>query len=317
VTLSWAALLGTATVATTSGPLGTSLTFTPADGPNTYVVRLTASDGLASASTTSTVVVNNVAPIINPIVPPANAGSIVNVSATDAAADIVTVTVSATGPGGFSTVVTGSSAGAATVGFVPPTAGTYNVSVTAADDDGAVTTTATAFTLAAPVYTIEDGSNPSNIYSMIRTITVTGLSGTGSTVEVASLTGPAGIIFARGANVTGPLPAPTGAANEVVVNASRTGSTAVLTFSGTPVVGGSLPNGTYTLNVTGAGPVTFQRKFGDSNGDGFVDTIDLFGIYSTFGKRFGDPGYIADFDFDNSGNIDTLDLFRFYAVFGT
>jgi hypothetical protein len=63
--------------------------------------------------------------------------------------------------------------------------------------------------------------------------------------------------------------------------------------------------------------VSLFRKFGDLTGDGHVDALELFQFYTTFGKRVGEPGYLAAFDYDGSTGIDTLDLFQLYGRFGT
>src|SRR5262249_46540655 len=103
---------------------------------------------------------------------------------------------------------------------------------------------------------------------------------------------------------------------------------ATIAFPGT--TGGSLDDGNWVLRTV-ASQVhdaaaalmaadradTFFRLFGDANGDRRVDTLDLFGLYTTFGKPAADPGFLAYFDFDGSGTVDTLDLFRFYQRFGT
>jgi hypothetical protein len=112
---------------------------------------------------------------------------------------------------------------------------------------------------------------------------------------------------------------------------------AVVTFTGTDIIAGSLQDGHYTLtirgsqvhdpfNVTldGAGIGmpgsdridTFFRLFGDSNGDGHVDVQDLLGFLSTFGKHAGDPGYLWYFDYYGTGSVDLGDLVQFLVRFG-
>ena len=107
---------------------------------------------------------------------------------------------------------------------------------------------------------------------------------------------------------------------------------ATLTFGGTGTEFGSLADGNWTLRTfanhvrSAADPqttmaadqvTTFHRLFGDSNGDRAVDALDLFRMYTTFGKSAAEAGFLAYFDFDGSGGVDTLDLFRFYTRFGT
>jgi pectin methylesterase-like acyl-CoA thioesterase len=115
------------------------------------------------------------------------------------------------------------------------------------------------------------------------------------------------------------------------VTASVVGSqtVAVLTFTGPGIVGGSLPDGNYTLSVRAdevhnglglglsADSVTrFFRLFGDGNGDGIVDRRDLLLFLSTLGKHQGDPGYLAYFDYNGDGKVDLGDLVQLLRRFG-
>jgi photosystem II stability/assembly factor-like uncharacterized protein len=105
-----------------------------------------------------------------------------------------------------------------------------------------------------------------------------------------------------------------------------------LTFSGADIIGGSLPDGHYTLTIHGSlvhdsasglaldGAGTgmagsdhvdaFFRLFGDADGDGHVDLQDLLSFAGTFGKRAGDQGYLAYFDFNGDGRVDLGDLLQ-------
>jgi hypothetical protein len=104
-----------------------------------------------------------------------------------------------------------------------------------------------------------------------------------------------------------------------------------ITFVGVGIIGGSLPDGHYTLTIhgdrihddfgqaldgTGTGAVgsdrsdTFFRLFGDSDGNGQVDVRDLLSFASTFGKRVGDPGYLWYFDYNGDGQVDLGDLLQ-------
>jgi hypothetical protein len=119
------------------------------------------------------------------------------------------------------------------------------------------------------------------------------------------------------------------------VQGSRT--VAVLTFTGADVIGGSLPDGHYTVTVHGGlvrdglgqrldgagnGQVgsdrtdAFFRLFGDSDGNGRVDLGDLFRFFGTLGKRAGDPGYLWYFDYYGDGRVDFGDLFQLLRRFG-
>jgi ELWxxDGT repeat protein len=99
---------------------------------------------------------------------------------------------------------------------------------------------------------------------------------------------------------------------------------AVLTFSGPDVIGGSLPDGTYTLIVHAGAAVdrigqqldgdqvtTFFRLFGDADGDGHVDFADLYRFRSAYGTSAGNPGYLSYFDYNQDGRIDQLDYTEF------
>jgi photosystem II stability/assembly factor-like uncharacterized protein len=105
-----------------------------------------------------------------------------------------------------------------------------------------------------------------------------------------------------------------------------------LTFSGANIIGGSLPDGHYTLTIhgnlvhdsssglalDGAGTGTagtdhvdtFFRLFGDADGDGHVDLQDLLSFVGTFGKSAGDPGFLAYFDYNGDGRVDLGDLLQ-------
>jgi hypothetical protein len=135
-----------------------------------------------------------------------------------------------------------------------------------------------------------------------------------------------------------------GAAVAFTATVSVVGGQTVVTldsFTGPATEFGSLADGRYTLtalasqisangqalegngdgtpgdNYTFGGAQGLFRLFGDSDGNGTVDALDLFRLRTSFGKTSADPGYLADFDFDGSGAIDALDLFRFRQRFGT
>jgi hypothetical protein len=101
----------------------------------------------------------------------------------------------------------------------------------------------------------------------------------------------------------------------------RNQTMAVITFTGPDIIGSSLADGDYTLRVLAdyvhdasgqvltADSVThFFRLFGDSNGNGVIDFEDLRQIASTFGKRAGESGYLAYFDYYGDGRVDFDDL---------
>jgi hypothetical protein len=111
-----------------------------------------------------------------------------------------------------------------------------------------------------------------------------------------------------------------------------------LTFSGADILGGSLPDGHYTLTILGnlvhdsstgqaldgagtgvAGSdhvETLFRLFGDADGDGHVDLQDLARFIGTFGKRSGDAGFLAYFDYNGDGRVDFGDLVQLLRRLG-
>jgi subtilisin-like proprotein convertase family protein len=68
--------------------------------------------------------------------------------------------------------------------------------------------------------------------------------------------------------------------------------------------------------LTPPGPLTFQRLYGDMNGDGTVDGTD-FGIFgNAFGSSSNNPGYQLPLDFNGDGTIDGTDFAQFGNRFG-
>jgi alkaline phosphatase D len=109
---------------------------------------------------------------------------------------------------------------------------------------------------------------------------------------------------------------------------------AVLTFTGSDIIGGSLADGSYSLTVRadrvhdgvgreldgdgnglagGERVDSFFRLFGDSNGDGHVDRPDRDLFRSAFKKSAGEAGYL---DFDGDGDVDGRDNGQFNRRFG-
>jgi len=119
-----------------------------------------------------------------------------------------------------------------------------------------------------------------------------------------------------------------GAGAGTVVNvalAPGSSQVATLTFSGAPVVGGSLADGVYDLRINAAkvhdatvpaqtlpadSTLVFHRLFSDVDGDGDSDNADLFQMRSTYTKSSTDPAYKWYFDYDNSAVVDNLDVFQ-------
>jgi hypothetical protein len=130
-----------------------------------------------------------------------------------------------------------------------------------------------------------------------------------------------------------------GSAVSLNVAASEVGgrTVAVLTFSGTDIIGGSLADGSYTLAIRadwvrdasgreldgdgdgiagGDRTAAFFRLFGDSDGDRDVDWLDRDLFRSALGNSIGDAGYLWFFDFDGDGDVAGLDNGQFNRRFG-
>ena len=113
-------------------------------------------------------------------------------------------------------------------------------------------------------------------------------------------------------------------------NPAGDGRTWVLAFGGADVVGGSLPDGRYDLNVRAArvGDVfgqaaradhasMFHRYFGDADGDRDVDSLDSRRFRAALGTDASMAAYNPIFDFDADGDVDSLDSRRFRLRLGT
>jgi hypothetical protein len=100
---------------------------------------------------------------------------------------------------------------------------------------------------------------------------------------------------------------------------------ATLTFTGAPIVGGSLADGIYDLRVVAdkvhdaAVPaqtlpadstLAFHRLYSDDNGDGVSDNADLFQMRSTYLKSSTDTAFKPWFDYDGDGVVDNADVFQ-------
>jgi uncharacterized repeat protein (TIGR03803 family) len=96
--------------------------------------------------------------------------------------------------------------------------------------------------------------------------------------------------------------------------------------------GGSLPDGIYDLIVTAADVTavsppnlpmsggdqtfTFDRLFGDSDGNGIVNNADYFQFKQTYGQATGSASYNPIFDYDANGIVNNADYFQFKARYG-
>jgi hypothetical protein len=122
-----------------------------------------------------------------------------------------------------------------------------------------------------------------------------------------------------------------GAMATFTASAVATGGVTVVTltgFGGPAAEGRSLADGRFTLTVA-AGQVAadgqaldgdtdgaaggnhsfgLHRLFGDADGNGAVDLVDLTAFRSTFNAGVGNPTYLAFLDADGNGTVDLLDL---------
>jgi hypothetical protein len=109
---------------------------------------------------------------------------------------------------------------------------------------------------------------------------------------------------------------------DLIVTPLSDGMTYLITFSGSGVVGGSLPDGNYTLvtlhnlvNVLSGPPMTqddvntFVRLFSDADGDGKVNATDK----ALLKQAEANPAspYARDFEFDGKPVIDKIDISQF------
>jgi len=113
----------------------------------------------------------------------------------------------------------------------------------------------------------------------------------------------------------------------VVLNVTGVGSnTLTITFSGSPIIGGSLADGKYRLEIDGDniyaagrmvdgkgdmmpgsnGSYDFHRLFGDADGNGTVNAAD----FNAFRLAYGVGPSIFDFDGDNQTSAADFNAFR-------
>ena len=110
---------------------------------------------------------------------------------------------------------------------------------------------------------------------------------------------------------------------------------ATLTFSGSDIISGSLPDGNYRLTIldtitdsagnqldgdgdgVAGGNATdeFFRFYGDGNGDRSINVFDLLGFRTAYGPSGGDNN--PDFDFNGDNQVNIFDLLQFRNRFGT
>ncbi len=177
--------------------------------------------------------------------------------------------------------------------------------------------------------------------SMVRSITVD----FDTTVSIDSAA-----FLLQKSELGGPLVFSTPSAAQLSINvalSSINGGTqtrATLTFTGSTVIGGSLPDGNYRLTINGSSVMAtsggllldgdgdgsggdnyvrgevpsdkFFRLFGDLNGDRTVGLAEFNAFRATFGRNQNDSGYNGAFDFNGDGSIGLTDFNEFRRRFG-
>ncbi len=187
-----------------------------------------------------------------------------------------------------------------TISHVVPNAGTFGITVTVTDAAGNIGMA--GFYVTVSGFTVNDGS-PQD--SMVRSLTYTFPSPTA--VE------PGAFELLRD-----------GKPSKIKLNIApqSDGMTYLITFSGPGVIGGSVPDGKYTLvtlykkiHVLSGPPMTandvntFNRLFGDVNGDGVVNSLDK--AYLLEAEANPASPYAPDFEYDGKPMIDKTDIAQF------
>jgi hypothetical protein len=184
---------------------------------------------------------------------------------------------------------------------VYPNAGLFNVVVTVSNAEG--DSTQGKFSVSVTGFTVNDGSAQQ---SMVTSLTYTFPSPT--QIE------PGAFVLLRNGQHT-PI--------TMMITPLSDRMTYIITFSGPGVIGGSVPDGSYTLitrhgrvNVLSGPPMTqddvntFDRLFGDANGDGVVNTKDLARL--RIAEAHPSSPYVAVFDFNGNRVIDSHDIAEFF-----
>jgi hypothetical protein len=194
--------------------------------------------------------------------------------------------------------------------FTPATAGSYAFTLQVADAGGL--TASRSF-----VVTANDVADPT---PTVVSVVVGDGSAQRSRVTSLTVTFSEVVDLAAGAFE---LRSASGGLVGLEVNTSEVGgrTVAVLTFVGEGVEAGSLADGRYTLRILGAEVAdaggqgldadfvdeTLFRLYGDADGDGDVDNLDLARFARSAGTRAGDAAYLAFLDLDGDGDIDADD----------
>jgi PKD domain len=179
-------------------------------------------------------------------------------------------------------------------------AGMFTVTVTITNSDSVVGTG--TFDVSVSGFTVNDGSPQQ---SMVKSLTYTFPSPTA--IE------PGAFVLLRNGRPSDV---------QMVITPLSDGMTYIITFKGPGVIGGSLPDGRYTLitlykkvKVLSGPPMTendvntFVRLFGDADGDGVVNAADK----ALLEQAEADPSspYTPDFEYDGKPGIDKEDISQF------
>jgi RHS repeat-associated protein len=113
-----------------------------------------------------------------------------------------------------------------------------------------------------------------------------------------------------------------------ISNPSGDQKTYVVTFSGSTIIGGSLPDGNYSLLVAASGvhdvtggaqtlaadqTLPFFRFFGDINGDRTVNGTDYRAFFQTYLQTSPSTGYNPAFDYNSDGTVNGTDDRKFFG----
>jgi hypothetical protein len=300
-------------------PTGGTFNLVSAGGSDAFVSRLRQSTFVTNASTNVTV--NNVAPTVSAgpdgFIQPGGtftqSGSFTDPSPTDT----FTATVNY-GDGSGTQALTLNPDRTFNLNHTYAAFGLYTVTVSVTDDDGGIgTDTARVFVGTPPAVesmVINDGATQR---SMVTTLQVN----FSSEVTIGS-----------GAfTIRDPLNNAIAATINVSTQVVSGKTVATLTFSGTGIVGGSLADGRWRLNIDDAlitdsnnglpmaadyVSAQFFRRFGDNNANQIVDNVDQIQFRQSYGSSFGQPAFRKQFDYNNNNVIDNIDQLQFRQRYG-
>jgi hypothetical protein len=163
---------------------------------------------------------------------------------------------------------------------------------------------------AGPVVVVTQIDDGTAQRSMVRSITLAVSPAITTTTQMNQLVGQ--LSLSRVGGLSGTL----------TLNGSLAGggTQVVLTFSGSSIIGGSLPDGRYTLSGTPlATPLQLWRLYGDLYGNGSVTSADVAAFntaYGLNGTRKGMPTYNVYLDYYANGLINLTDKQQFQLRVG-